>query len=169
MMLFCFARMLDWWKGNEQHIPSQAIQWLCLFRNMLLVSMFRHLDRDNVAKRSTQRWRSLMVLLETSNIFRSELIRWLGLLWNMLLVSAFQHLGRDNVAKCSTTRWRSLVGLLEMSYMFLLKLYSGCACLKNIGKGVAICLEISYNTFSAWDISTFNFLKSYIRRKLKKD
>ena len=40
-------------KGNEQHIPSQAIQWLCLFRNMLLVSAFRHLGSKNVAKRST--------------------------------------------------------------------------------------------------------------------
>ena len=67
----------------------------------------------------------------------------------MLLVSAFRHLGNKDIAKRSTQRWRSLVGLLEMSYMFLLKLYSGCACLKNIGKGVAICLEMSYNTFSA--------------------
>ena len=31
----------------------------------------------------------------------------------------------------------------------LLKLYSGYACLKNIRKGVAIYLEMSYNTFSA--------------------
>ena len=39
--------------GNEQHIPFQAIQWLCLFRNMLLVSASRHLGRKNGAKRST--------------------------------------------------------------------------------------------------------------------
>ena len=86
--------------GNEQRIPSQVIRWLCLLRNMLLVSAFRNLDRKDVVKRSTR-------------------------------------------------RWRSLVGLLEMSNIFLLKLYSGYACLKNIGKGVAICLEMSYNTFSA--------------------
>ena len=46
---------------------------------MLLVSAFRHLDRDNVAKRFTQRWRSLVVSLEMSNIFRPELIQWLCL------------------------------------------------------------------------------------------
>ena len=114
--------------GNEQHIPSQAIQWLCLFRNMLLVSAFRHLGRDNVVKRSTLRWRSLVVSLETSNIFRPELIQWLGLLWNMLLVSAFRHLGNKDIAKRSTRRWRSLVVTLETSNIFLLKLYSGYAC-----------------------------------------
>ena len=86
--------------GNEQRIPSQVIRWLCLLRNMLLVSAFRHLGRDNVAKRSMQRERSLVVSLETSNIF-------------------------------------------------FFKLYGGYASLKNIGKGVAIYLEMSYNTFSA--------------------
>ena len=40
--------------GNEQHIPSQAIQWLCLFRNMLLVSAFRHLGNKDIAKRSAE-------------------------------------------------------------------------------------------------------------------
>ena len=85
---------------------------------MLLVSMFRHLDRDNVAKRSTQRWRSLVMSLETSNIFRPELKQWLRLLWNMLLVSAFRNLDRKDVVKRSTRRWRSLVGLLETSYIF---------------------------------------------------
>ena len=39
--------------GNEQHIPSQAIQWLCLFRNMLLVSAFIYSGRKNGVKRST--------------------------------------------------------------------------------------------------------------------
>ncbi len=77
---------------------------------MLLVSAFRHLGNKNVAKRSTQRWRSLVMSLETSNIFRLELIQWLGLLWNMLLVSAFRHLGNKDIAKRSTRRWRSLVG-----------------------------------------------------------
>ena len=116
---------------------------------MLLVSAFRHLGKKDIAKRSTQRWRSLVMSLETSNIFRPERIRWLGLLWNMLLVSAFRHLGRDNVAKRSTQRWSSLVMSLETSNVFLLKLYGGYACLKNIRKGVAIYLEMSYNTFSA--------------------
>ena len=87
--------------GNEQRIPSQVIRWLCLLRNMLLVSAFRHLGRDNVAKRSTQRWSSLVVSLETSNISFPELIQWLGLLWNMLLVSAFRHLGNKDIAKRS--------------------------------------------------------------------
>ena len=77
---------------------------------MLLVSAFRHLGRDDVAKRSTQRWRSLVVPLETSNRFRPELIQWLVLLRNVLRVSGFQHLGRDNVVKRSTQRWHSLVG-----------------------------------------------------------
>ena len=85
---------------------------------MLLVSAFRHLGRKDVAKRSTQRWRSLVVSLETSNIFRLELIQWLGLLWNMLLVSAFRNLDRKDVVKRSPRRWRSLVGLLETSYIF---------------------------------------------------
>ena len=155
--------------GNEQRIPSQVIRWLCLLRNMLLVSAFRHLGRDNVAKRSTQRWSSLVVSLETSNIFRLELIQWLGLLWNMLLVSAFRNLDRKDVVKRSPRRWRSLVDSMERATYSDSNWYSGYSCLKNIGKGVAICLEMSYNTFSAWDTSTFNFLKSYRRRKLKKD
>ena len=75
-----------------------------LLRNMLLVSVFRHLGRDDVAKRSTQRWRSLVGLLETSYIFRPGLIQWLGLPRNMLLVSAFRDLGRDDIAKRSTHR-----------------------------------------------------------------
>ena len=85
---------------------------------MLLVSAFRHLGNKDIAKRSTQRWRSLVVSLETSNIFLPELIQWLGLLWSMLLVSAFRHLGNKDIAKRSTQRWRSLVGLLETSYIF---------------------------------------------------
>ena len=116
---------------------------------MLLVSAFRHLGNKNVAKRSTQRWRSLVMSLETSNIFLPELIQWLGLVRNMLLVSPFRHLGRDNVAKRSTQRERSLVVSLETSNIFFFKLYGGYASLKNIGKGVAIYLEMSYNTFSA--------------------
>ena len=64
---------------------------------MLLVSAFRNLDRKDVVKRSTQRWRSFVMSLETSNIFRLELIQWLCLLRNMLLVSAFRHLGNKNV------------------------------------------------------------------------
>ena len=116
---------------------------------MLLVSAFRHLGNKDIAKRSTQRWRSLVVSLETSNIFLPELIQWLGLLWSMLLVSAFRHLGNKDIAKRSTQRWRSLVVSLETSNIFFLKLYGGYAYLKNIGKGVAKCLKISYNTFSA--------------------
>ena len=54
----------------------------------------------------------------------------------MLLVSVFRHLGNKNVAKRSTQRWRSLVVSLEMSNIFLLKLYSGYACLKILGKGL---------------------------------
>ena len=42
-----------------------------------------------------------------------------------------------------------LGGFNEMNNLFFLKLYGGYDCLKNIGKGVAICLEMSYNTFSA--------------------
>ena len=99
--------------GNEQRIPSQVIRWLCLLRNMLLVSAFRHLGRKDVAKRSTQRWSSLVVSLETSNISFPELIQWLGLLWNMLLVSAFRYLGNKDIAKRSTQRWRSLVDSME--------------------------------------------------------
>ena len=106
----------------------ELIQWLGLFRNMLFVSAFRNLDRKDVVKRSTRRWRSLVVTLETSNISFPELIQWLGLLWNMLLVSAFRYLDRDDVAKRSTRRWRSLVVTLETSNIFLLKLYSGYAC-----------------------------------------
>ena len=123
---------------------------------MLLVFVLLHLARKDVVKRSTQRWRSLVVSLETSNLFFPELIQWLGLLRNMLLVSAFRHLGNKDIAKCSTQRWHSLVVSLATSNIFLLKLYGGYACLKNIGKGVANYLEISYNTYSA--ISTFNFL-----------
>ena len=80
---------------------------------MLLVSAFRHLGNKDIAKRSTQRWRSLVVSLETSNIFLPELIQWLGLLWNMLLVSVFRHLGNKDIAKRSTQRWRSLVDSME--------------------------------------------------------
>ena len=68
---------------------------------MLLVSAFRNLDRKDVVKRSTQRWRSFVMSLETSNIFRLELIQWLCLLRNMLLVSAFRHLGNKDIAKRS--------------------------------------------------------------------
>ena len=96
----------------------ELIQWLCLFRNMLLISAFRHLGNKDIAKRSTQRWRSLVVSLEASNIFCPELIQWLCLFRNMLLVSAFRHLDRKDVVKRSTRRWRSLVGLLETSYIF---------------------------------------------------
>ena len=84
----------------------------------------------------------------------------------MLLVSAFRHLGNKDIAKRSTQRWRSLVVSLETSNIFLLKLYGGYACLKNIGKGVANYLEISYNKYSA--TSTFNFL-NYKDKKIKKD
>ena len=61
----------------------------------------------------------------------------------------FGILGNKDIAKRSTQRWRSLVVSLETSNIFFFKLYGGYASLKNIGKGVAIYLEMSYNTFSA--------------------
>ena len=105
--------------GNEQRIPSQVIRWLCLLRNMLLVSTFRHLGRDNVAKRSTQRWRSLMVLLETSNIFLLKLNSDCACSGTCCSFLRFGILGNKDIAKRSTQRWRSLVVSLKTSNLFL--------------------------------------------------
>ena len=52
-MLFCFALVLKGRKGNEQHIPPQTDPTVGLLRNMLLVSAFLHLDRNNSTKHST--------------------------------------------------------------------------------------------------------------------
>ena len=52
-MLFCFALVLKGRKGNEQHISSQTDPPVGLLRNMLLVSAFLHLGRNNRMKYST--------------------------------------------------------------------------------------------------------------------
>ena len=40
-------------KRNEQYIPPQTDPAVGLFRDMLLVSAYRHLGSNNVVKRST--------------------------------------------------------------------------------------------------------------------
>ena len=89
---------------------------------MLLVSVFWHLGRKDAIKRSTQRWRSLVELIHgNEQHIPPQVIQWLCLFRNVLLVSAFRQFGYKEVTKRS----------------------------KNLGKGVAIYLEMSYNTFSA--------------------